>query len=322
MRRRNVLLLGAALAGVVLAGPAMAQQPVTKIIVGFAPGGPVDSVARILGDQLGRELGHTVIIENKSGANAAIAAAEVKKSPPDGRTLWITSVGGAAINQALYANLAYSMETDFQPISVVVNNDELLVVSKQHPAKTAAEFIASAKAANGTTAMASSGMGSIPHLAIEQLSDATGAQINHVAYRGAAPAINDVANGTVAAFFGDVAGLIGNIGEKGLLKPIGIAAPKRHPLLPDVATLDEQGIKGIDTNNWYALYGPAKMPPETVAALNKAVRAALAHGETAAKLLKLGAEPAPSSPEELAALQKRDAEKWSKLIKAKNIKAE
>jgi tripartite-type tricarboxylate transporter receptor subunit TctC len=311
-----------AVSTVLLAAPAMAQQPITRIIVGFAPGGPVDTVARIVGDQLGKELGHTVIIENKSGANAAIAAVEVKKSAPDGRTIWITSVGGAAVNQALYDNLPYNMETDFQPISVVVNNDELLVVRKQNTSSTAAELIASAKVSSGGIAMASSGMGSIPHLAIEQLNDATGANINHIAYRGAAPAINDVANGTVAAFFGDVAGLINQIGPSGLLKPIGIAAPKRHPLLPDVATLDEQGIKGIDTNNWYALYAAAKTPPELVAALNKAVRATLAHKETADKLLKLGAGPAPSSPEELAALQKRDAEKWAKLIKAKNIKAE
>jgi tripartite-type tricarboxylate transporter receptor subunit TctC len=302
------------------ASAATAQQT-TRIIVGFAPGGPVDTVARIIGDQLAKELGTTVIIENKSGANGAIAAAEVKKSPPDGRTLWITSVGAAAINQALMPDTPYSMETEFQPLSVVVNNDELLVVSKQHPANTAAEFVAGAKAAKGTS-MASSGQGSIPHLAIEQLIDATGIQITHVPYRGAAPAITDVSAGTVAGFFGDVAGLISKIGPAGLLKPIGIAAPKRHPMLPDVPTLDEQGIKGIDTNNWYALYGPAKMPPETVQALNKAIRNTLTHPETAGKLLKLGAEPAPSSPEELAALQKRDAEKWAKLIKAKNIKSE
>jgi tripartite-type tricarboxylate transporter receptor subunit TctC len=318
MNRRAVLALGAWL----LASPAVAQQAITKIVVGFAPGGPVDAVARILGEQLGRELGHTVIIENKPGANAAIAAADVKRAAPDGRTLWISSVGSAAVNQSLYANLTYTMATDFQPISVVVNNDELLVVSKQHPANTAADFVAGFKSASASTAMASSGMGSIPHLAIEQLAEATGAQITHVAYKGAAPAIIDVANGTVAAFFGDVAGLIGNVGPKGLLKPIGIASSKRHPLLPDVATLEEQGIKGIDTNNWYALYGPAKMAPETVAALNKAVRAALTNRETADKLLKLGAEPAPSTPEELAALQQRDAAKWARLIKAKNIQAE
>jgi tripartite-type tricarboxylate transporter receptor subunit TctC len=305
-----------------MAAPAMAQQNVTKLVVGFAPGGPVDTVARIVGEQLGKELGQSVIVENKPGANAGLAGLEVKKSAPDGKTLWITSVGAAAINQALTPNLNYNMVTDFQPISVVVNNDELLVVNKKNPANNAAEFVSNAKAAKEPVTFASSGYGSIPHLAIEQLTDVTGVKFTHVPYRGAAPAINDIAGGSVAAFFGDVAGLISQVGPEGLLKPIGLAAPKRHPLLPNVPTLEELGMKGIDTNNWYAIYGPANMPADTVAALNKALRAALTNKVTAEKLLSLGAVPAPSSPQELADLQKRDAEKWGKLIKAKDIKAQ
>lgn len=310
------------LAAMVIAGAAGAQGNVTRIIVAFAPGGPVDTVARVMADQLGKELGQTVIVENKPGANGAIGANEVKRAAPDGRTLWLTSVGAAAINQSLSPNLPYSMEKEFQPVSVVVNNVELLVVNRKNPANTAAEFVAASKAAPNPFPMASSGVGSIPHLAIEQLVDATGAKLLHVPYRGAAPAINDVASGHVQGFFGDVAGLIGQIGPDGQLKPIGLAAMKRHPRLPAVPTLEEQGLKGIDTNNWYALYGPANMPPATVAALNKAVRATLAAPAVSEKLIALGAEPAPSSPEELAALQKQDAGKWAKLIKAKNIKAE
>ena len=317
--KTRILVAAAAL---LITAPAFAQQNVTRIIVAFAPGGPVDSVARVISEQLGKELGQTVIIENKAGANGAIGANEVKRSAADGRTLWLTSVGAAAINQSLSPNLPYSMEAEFQPISVVVNNVELLVVNKKNPAADAASFVAASKAAKDPFPMASSGVGSIPHLAIEQLVDATGARILHVPYRGAAPAINDVISGHVTAFFGDVAGLISHVGEGGQLKPIGLAAMKRHPLLPDVKTLEEQGMKGIDTNNWYALYGPAKIPADVLAKLNKAVRNTLEHGPTAQKLISLGAEPAPSTPEELAALQKQDAEKWAKLIKAKNIKAE
>lgn len=312
----------AAAAALLIATPAFAQQNVTRIIVAFAPGGPVDTVARIIADQLGKELGQTVIIENKAGANGAIGANETKRAPPDGRTMWLTSVGAAAINQALSANLPYNIETEFQPIGVVVNNVELLVVNKKNPANTAAEFVAAARTAKDPVSMASSGVGSIPHLAIEQLSDATGVKLQHIPYRGAAPAINDVASGHVGGFFGDVAGLIGQVGPEGALKPIGLASTKRHPLLPNVATLEEQGMKGIDTNNWYALYGPAKIPTDVLAKLNKAVRNTLEHAPTAQKLIALGAEPAPSTPEELATLQKQDAEKWAKLIKAKNIKVE
>ncbi len=317
MKLRNWM----ALAALMIATPAVAQSP-TRIIVGFAPGGPVDTVARIVADQLGRELNQTVIIENKAGANASLAGVETKKSAPDGKTIWITSVGAAAINQSLMANVPYVMETDFTPISVVVNNDELLVVQKSSPIKSVADLIAASKAAKDPLPWASTGLGSIPHLALEQFAEAAGLQVNHVVYRGAAPAINDVANGTITAFFGDVAGLMGNVGDAGLLRPIGLAAKKRHPVLPDVPTLEEQGVKNIDTNNWYAFYGPAKLPAEILAALNKATYAALQHPETAAKLRNLGAEPAPSTPEFLAALQKQDAEKWAKLIKARNIKGQ
>ena len=314
-------LLGLLVGAVLVSAPAAAQN-VTRILVGFPPGGPVDTVARIVADQLGKELNQTIIIENRAGANASLAGAEVKKSAPDGKALWITSVGAAAINQWLMPNVPYVMETDFTPISVVVNNDELLVVQKAGPIKSVADLLAAAKAATDPLPWASTGNGSIPHLALEQFMQASGLSFNHVVYRGAAPAINDVAGGTITAFFGDVAGLMGNVGEAGLLRPIGIAAKKRHPVLPDVPTLEELGIKNIDTNNWYAFYAPAKLPAETQAALNKAVHAALKHPATAEKLRKLGAEPAPSTPEFLATLQKQDADKWGKLITARSIKVQ
>ncbi len=243
------------------------------------------------------------------------------RAEPDGGTLWITSVGAAAINPSLYDKLPYDMQRDFAPVSLVVNNVELLVVNKNDPAKDAADFVAVAKKRREPTAMASSGTGSIPHFAIEQLADATGARLLHVPYKGAAPAITDLLGGQVAAFFGDVPGLIGHVGS-GTLKALGIASATRHPALPEVKTLGEQGIKGVDTNNWYALFAPVKTPPAVVEALNKAVRSALQAPALRDKLLKMGAEPAPSTPQELALLMKQDTEKWARLIRAKNIKAE
>ncbi|MCM5682218.1 tripartite tricarboxylate transporter substrate-binding protein [Schlegelella sp. S2-27] len=300
---------------------ASAQAQTTRIVVSFPPGGPVDFVARALAEQLGKELGHTVVVENKGGANGALGAAEVARSTPDGSTLWITSVGAAAINPSLYGKLAYDMQRDFTPVSLVVNNVELLVVNAKDPAQDAAAFVAGSKRAAEPYAMGSSGIGSIPHFAIEQLVDATGAKITHIPYRGAAPAITDLMGGQVQGFFGDIPGLIGHV-RGGKLKAIGLASTQRHPALPDVKTLAEQGIPGVDTNNWYALFAPARTPPATIASLNQAVRRALNDPGLKDKLLNTGAEPAPSTPQELARLLRRDTEKWAALIKAKNIKAE
>lgn len=323
MLLRRLLLLAAPIAlTLVLAGPsALAQPQVTRIVVSFTAGGPVDAVARTIAEQFGKELGRQVVIDNRPGANGAIGASEVMRAEPDGHTLWITSVGAAAINPALYAKLPYDMQRDFAPVSVVVNNVELLVANINDPAATAADFVANARKAKDPVAMASSGIGSIPHLAMEQLADGSGLKLMHIPYKGAAPAITDLMGGQVGGFFGDVPGLIGHV-KGGKLKALGIAAPQRHPALPEVRTLEEQGIKGVDTINWYALFAPAKTPPATVEALAKAVRATLNNPALRERLLQSGAEPAPSTPQELARLLKRDSEKWARLIRAKNIKAE
>ena len=319
MLRRTLVTAVTALAALPMA--ALAQGKTTRIVVSFPPGGPVDFVARALAEALGKELGHTVIVDNKAGANGAIGAGEVARSAPDGSTLWLTSVGAAAVNPSLYDKLAYDMTRDFAPLSVVVNNVELLVVHPNDPAKDAAEFVAHSKKKKEPTSMASSGIGSIPHLAIEQLIDATGANLLHVPYKGAAPAITDVMGGQVSGFFGDIPGLIGHV-RGGKLKAIGVASTSRHTALPNVKTLAELGIPNVGTNNWYALFAPAKTPAATVTALNEAVRRALGNPALKAKLLETGAEPAPSTPAELAALLERDTRKWSKVIRDKKIKAE
>ena len=319
-QRRALIALSLGLAAACTAPAAFAQAKPLRIIVSFGPGRPVDFVARALGEQLGRELGQSVVIENKAGANGAIGAGEVMRSPPDGSTLWITSVGAAAINPALYDKLPYDMQRDFAPVSLVVNNVELLVVNQKNPVATAAEFVAASKKGEPVS-MASSGIGSIPHLAIEQLVDATGAKLIHVPYKGAAPAITDVLGGQVGGFFGDIPGLIGYV-RSGKLKPLGIASAKRHSALPDVKTLAEQGIPGVDTNNWYGLFALAKTPPATIERLNQAVRKALATPALRDRLLDTGAEPAASSPQELAALVRQNTDKWTKLVRAKNITAE
>ena len=309
-------------AACLLAGHAPAQgDRLIRIIVAFPPGGPVDFVARTIAEPLGKELGARVIVDNKAGGNGAISAETVARSAADGTTIWLTSVGAVAINPVLYDKLPYDVQRDFAPVSLVVNNDELLVVNANDPANTVPEFIANAKKRSGPTPIASTGIGSIPHLAMEQLADTSKANLLHVPYKGAAPAVTDVMGGQVAAFFGDIPGLIGHV-KGGKLKAIGIAAPKRHPALPDVPTFMEQGMGGVDSNNWYALFVPAKTPPDVVAALNRAIRNVLATPAVSEKLAASGAVPMASTTQELTLLLRQDTEKWGKLIRDKKIVAE
>jgi tripartite-type tricarboxylate transporter receptor subunit TctC len=307
-----------ALAGALAASPAGAQEKIVRLVIAFPPGGPVDLVARTIADPLGKELNQRVIVENKPGGNGAVAAQSVAQAPADGTTLWLTSVGAAAINPVLYEKLPYDMQRDFAPVSLVVDNDELLVVHPGNPAKDAAEFVFSARKSSQPVPIASSGVGSIPHLAMEQLAESTKANLLHVPYKGAAPAITDVMGGQVAAFFGDVPGLLGHV-KAGKLKALGIAASKRHPLLPEIRTLAEQGLPGVDTNNWYAIFTPAKTPLAVIDALNEAVRRTLANPAVSERLQASGATPAASTPQALDAILKRDTEKWGRLIRAKKI---
>ncbi len=320
MKKRQ-LIVGSALLAVASLTFAQASDKPVRIVSSFSPGGPVDFVARTLAERLSRELKRPVIVENKPGASGAIGAIEVLRSEADGSTLWITSVGAAAVNPTLVPKLSYNTQRDFAPVSLVANNVEVLVVNAKDPANNAPEFINAVKAAKDSTPMASSGSGSIPHLALIQLEESTGAKFLHIPYKGMAPAFTDLMGGQVRGVFADVAAILPQV-QGGRLKPIGIASSKRHPSLPDVKTFEEQGIRSVDTNNWYALFVSAKTPASVVAQLNKAVRASIADPEVSAKLLRGGAEPKSSTTQELAALLKADTDKWAALIKARNIKAE
>jgi len=318
---RRACLIGLACTSLLFAGAALAQPAkVTRLIVAFPPGGPVDFVARTLGEQLGKELGHQVIVENKAGANGAIAAEYVARSAPDGQTLWLTSVGAVAINPALYDKLSYDPQRDLSPVSLVVNNVEILVVAANAPYNSGAEFVAASRQNPGKPlSMASSGTGSVPHLAMELLNDAAKINLMHIPYKGAAPAITDVIAGHVHGFFGDIPGLIGHI-KGGRLKAIGLAATKRHPLFPEVKTFEEMGVGGVDSDNWYALFAAKGTPAAEIERVNQAVRRTLNHGAVKTRLQASGAEVAPSTPAELATLLKNDSAKWARVVKAKSIK--
>lgn len=317
---RSMLQVVAA-AVLVAAQPAFAQGKVTRLVVGFPAGGPIDFVGRAMSEQLGKELGDKVIVENKPGANAAIAAEHVASANPDGHTLFLTSTGAVAINPALYDKLPYDPVRDLAPVSLVVNTVEVLVVNAANAAKTGADFIANARQRKQAATMASSGAGSVPHLAMELLADVTKVNLLHVPYKGVAPAITDVIAGHVDGLFIDVPVALGHI-KSGKLKALGIAAPKRHSLLPEVKTFQEMDISGVDSNNWYAVFVARATPAGEVERIGQAVRRTLENEALKARLLASGVEPAPSTPAELAALLKNDSAKWARIIRAKKIKAE
>jgi len=298
---------------------ALAASDVVTMVIAFPPGGPVDSMARALAEPLGKELGTQMIVENKPGGNGAIAAQYIASMPADGKTIWFTSAGAVAINPGLYEKLPYNPFKDLTPVSLVANNVEVLVVNPASPANNAVEFVALAKRKDLT--MGSSGTGSVPHLAMEQLDDAVGVKILHVPYRGAAPAITDVMAGHIDGFFGDIPGLMSYI-KAGKLKPIGLAAEKRNSAIPDVKTFNEMGIKGVDTNNWYAVFVKTGTPKSDIDRINAAIKKVVQQDPLKTKLLQTGSEPIGSTPDELAITLKRDAAKWAKLINTKKISPE
>jgi tripartite-type tricarboxylate transporter receptor subunit TctC len=316
---------GALLAALAIAAaPAMAQDypsRTIRIVVAFPPGGPTDFVARLMADKMKVSLGQNIIIENKPGANAAIGAESVARSDPDGYTLFFTTSGAVAINPNMRADLPYDPVRDFAPVSRLVDLMEVLVVKADSPVRTAADLVALAKSQPGGIAMASTGVGSPPHLALELIKGATGANIVHVPYRGAAPAVTDTISGQVVAMFADLPVLLPQI-RGGTLRALGVGSRKRAPTLPDVPTLDEQGIPDVYADNWYALFAPAKTPPAVVAKLNAAVGAAINDREVKAKLIDVGAIPATGTADELAAFLKSEIARWGKVIREKNIKPE
>jgi tripartite-type tricarboxylate transporter receptor subunit TctC len=320
---RRLGRLVAAIAFALLAvGPAAAQDypnRVIKMVIAFPPGGPTDFVGRLLADKLKDLLGQSVIIENKPGAAGAIGAESVTKAAPDGYTLFLTTSGAVVITPHLQADAHYDPVRDFAPITHVVNVTTTLVVRPELGVNSAKDLVAMAKAKPGTIPFASTGIGSPPHIALELLQSAADVKLVHVPYRGAAPAITDLLGGQVTAMFADAPVLIPHI-QSGKLKAIGVAAAARNPMLPDVPTLGEQGYPGTVVDNWYGLLAPAKTPPEIIAKLNQAVRTALTDPVLRDKLVKLGAVPVGSSPEEFAKFLKEEFDRMGKVIREKGIK--
>ena len=318
--KRTVAIIGALVLSALLPvayAQTFPSKPI-RIVVGFPPGGPADYTARLLAEKLPALLGVNVIVENRVGANATIGADYVAKSAPDGHTLFLTTCGAVAISPHVGAKLPYDPLRDFAAIAQVVTAYSTIAVHPSLPVKNAQEFVALARARKGQITMASTGVGSIPHLAQELLKASARIDLVHVPYKGAAPSITDAIGGQVSSLVLDVTPLLPHI-RSGKLRAIGIAGDKRVPLLPAIATMEEQGFRNVEAPNWYAVFAAAKTPREIVERLNDAVRKAIAMADVRERLISTGADPVSSTPEQLAELLQRDYAKWGKLIRDNNI---
>ncbi|MDB5602946.1 MAG: LacI family transcriptional regulator [Xanthobacteraceae bacterium] len=318
------LPLGAALFGLVLLAPALAvaqefPNKAIKLIVPFPAGGPNDIIARVVGQRMSEILKQPIVIDNRGGAGGILGTDMVAKSDPDGYTIGVTSAGALAISFSLQEKVPYDSAKNLQAITLVATVPELLVVATNVPANNLKDLIAMAKAKPGTMNFASSGPGSMPHLAGEMFKITAGIDITHVPYRGAAPAVNDLLAQQVQMVFLDLPVLLPQV-TAGKLKPIAVATSKRVPSLPDVPTTAEAGMPEVQAENWYGMVAAAGTPPAIVAKLHSAAVEAMRSSDVKEKLAAQGATLVGNSPEEFGAFIKSEIEKWAKVVKAANIK--
>jgi tripartite-type tricarboxylate transporter receptor subunit TctC len=284
-----------------------------KLIVPFPAGGPNDIIARIVGQRMSELTKQPVIIDNRGGASGALGTDAVAKAAPDGYTIGIVNLGALAINQSM-EKVPYETLKDLAPVTLVVTVPEMLVVASNVPAKNMSELVALAKAQPGKLNFASTGPGSLPHLAGELLKLTAGIDIAHVPYRGAAPAINDLLGQQVQMTFLDLPAILPHI-RSGTLKPIALGTDARAPTAPDVPTTFELGMPALRIENWYGMVAPAATPPAIIAALNKITTTALADPNVKEKLAEQGLTTVGNSPEQFRDYITSETAKWAKVIK-------
>jgi tripartite-type tricarboxylate transporter receptor subunit TctC len=298
-----------------LAAPAAAQYPAKPIhiVVPSAPGDGSDLTSRLLGDKLSAALGQPVIVENKLGAGGVVGTEYAARQPADGYTLIMGNAGSHAINAALYSKLSYDPAKDFTAVALVGVAPNMMAVNPALPVKSVAEFIAYAKANPGKVNYASGGNGSSAHLSAELFKSMSGVSMNHVPYKGATPALTDLIAGQVQVFIGNLPPILSHV-KSGKLRALAVTTARRHPGLPEVPTVAESGLAGYETVAWFGLFAPAGTPREVVRRLNREINAILAQPEIRERLLGIGMEPTPGSPEDFTARQTADIAKWRKVV--------
>jgi tripartite-type tricarboxylate transporter receptor subunit TctC len=300
-----------------------AQYPTRPIrfVVPFPPGGGVDIVARTVGEKLSPRIGQAIVVENRPGGGTTIGTEIAAKSTPDGYTLLVGPIGGAAIAQAYYRKLAYDLRTDFAPITKIGYGTIVLVVPPGLGVASAKELIALAKAKPGQLTFASSGTGALIHLTGELFKQMAGVDILHVPYKGTSQLLPDLLDGRVSMALDSMPAHLPHI-KAGRLRALAVASLQRSAQLPEVPTLSEVGLTGFQSNTDYALYAPARTPNDIIAVLNRETNVVLQQSDVRAKLGAQGIEVSGSTPEALHKELLEELAKWSKVIKTANIKPE
>jgi tripartite-type tricarboxylate transporter receptor subunit TctC len=290
-----------------------------RVLVHYPPGGPTDAVARMVAQRLGDALGQQFVIDNRAGASGIVGVEIVARAPADGHTLLFGTGGSMAISPATGVKLPYDVNKDFAPVARVVINPQILVSHPALPPNNIKELIAYSKARPGVINYASVGPGSPNHLGMEMLKAMTGIDIVHIPYKGTAPAMTDVLAGHVSMLFNSMPTVIPHV-KTGRLKGLAVGSAKRSAAMPDIPTVAESGVPGFDYVTWYAMYAPAATPRPIVMKLNAEIVKFINDREIAQRLGEQGAEPSPSSPEELGRYMLEEQARWRKVIKSANIK--
>ena len=311
-----VLACALALAGIAQ-GAGYPERPV-RLVVPAAPGGAIDVVGRIVGTKLSEVLGQNVVIDNRAGANNIIGTEIVARAAPNGYTL-LTTAGAHTINPAVYKKLPYHPLNDFTPVARICNSGGLvIVVHPAFPAKSLKDLIERARAAPGKIVYGSAGFGNLTHLAGEMFQVMAGVRLNHVPYKAAGPAVNDLLGNQIPLMFGPSPVVVPMV-QAGRLRPLAFTGPKRSTQLPDLPTVEELGVKGYVASGWYGLYGPRGMPKAIAEQLSAAVKRVIAMPDVRERFAQLNLEPVGSTPAEFAQFLKEDLEKYAKIAKAAKI---
>ena len=312
--------IAAALAGGTAFAQAFPAKPI-RFIVAYPPGGSVDLHARHVGAKMAENLGQPIVVENRPGGNTHIGAEVVAKAPPDGYTLFHTLDSTMTLNQALYSKLPFDPIRDFAPVARLASGNSIIVVHPSVPVKTMRELVDYAKANPGKLNFGSGGPGATPHLAGEMFKMMAGIRVTHVPYKGGAPALANLVGGQIQFMLENIPGTLPFV-KGGKLRALAVTDIKRSPLLPDLPTLDEAGLKGYELVGWNGMFVPAGTPNAIVNKLHEGVVAALAIPDVKERLTVLGADGVGDTPQHFSAFIKADIAKWAKVVKAAGIKVE
>ncbi|MCC6196872.1 MAG: tripartite tricarboxylate transporter substrate binding protein [Burkholderiales bacterium] len=289
-----------------------------KVIVPISAGGATDVLARTMAQALAQSTGQPFVVENKTGAAGSIGSAEAARAAPDGYTLLVGTTSTHSIAPHVSSNLPYDIFTDFTPIALLAETNNVLLMSPTLPFKSLAELLAAAKAKPGSIYYASSGIGSWGHLSFELFAAQAGVTLTHVPYRGTSAAIADISQGNVQLALDAVVSGVPLV-KQGRVKGLAVSGPRRSALAPEIPTMGET-VKGFSVQSWFGVYGPKGMSPELTKRINEEIVKVLNTPEMTAKFLSLGTEPSRLTPAEFAAYMKVDSARWGKLIKERNIK--